>query len=76
MPSRTLAEIERVAILAELQRQQYSVRDAAKALGIGKTTMYHKLNSYGLKGGMVYKSLCDEAARQMADFYNSVEAKG
>lgn len=43
---RKLAEVERELIVAALE--QLKPVEAAKALGIGKTTMYRKVKKYGI----------------------------
>lgn len=45
---RTLDELERLAIEDALKKSQ-SVTDAARRLGIGKTTLYWKLRRYELQ---------------------------
>jgi DNA-binding NtrC family response regulator len=47
-PVRTLDELERLAIEDALKKSQ-SVTDAARRLGIGKTTLYWKLRRYELE---------------------------
>lgn len=46
----TLAEMEKRLITIALTR--YGVLEAARRLGIGKTTMYERLKLYGLKGNI------------------------
>jgi DNA-binding NtrC family response regulator len=48
-PVRTLDELERLAIADALKKSQ-SVTDAARRLGIGKTTLYWKLRRYEVEG--------------------------
>ena len=48
-PVRTLDELERLAIEDALKKSK-SVSDAARRLGIGKTTLYWKLRRYELQG--------------------------
>jgi DNA-binding NtrC family response regulator len=48
-PVHTLDELERLAINDALKKSA-SVTDAARRLGIGKTTLYWKLRRYELKG--------------------------
>ena len=43
----TLAEMEKRAILAALKAAKGDKLMAAERLGIGKTTLYRKLNEYG-----------------------------
>jgi transcriptional regulator with PAS, ATPase and Fis domain len=43
----TLAEMEKRAILAALKAAKGDKLLAAERLGIGKTTLYRKLNEYG-----------------------------
>jgi DNA-binding NtrC family response regulator len=47
----TLQELERKAIMEALQAVGGDRVQAAKLLGIGKTTIYRKLKEYGLEGG-------------------------
>jgi DNA-binding NtrC family response regulator len=47
-PVRTLAEMEREAILSTIQILNGDKLQAAKLLGIGKTTLYRKLKEYGI----------------------------
>jgi DNA-binding NtrC family response regulator len=47
-PVRTLDELERLAIEDALKKSQ-SITDAARRLGIGKTTLYWKLRRYELQ---------------------------
>jgi DNA-binding NtrC family response regulator len=56
---RTLAEIERQAILEAVVACHYHLARAAKRLGIGQTTIYRKMHEYGipLKTGSIQKSL-------------------
>lgn len=49
---RTLREVEEIAIVDALKKSQ-SVVEAAKRLGIGKTTLYHKMHRYGIFGADV-----------------------
>ncbi|HEX8713119.1 MAG TPA: sigma-54 dependent transcriptional regulator, partial [Terracidiphilus sp.] len=48
VPVRTLAEMERDAILETIRLLQGDKLQAAKLLGIGKTTLYRKLKEYGI----------------------------
>jgi transcriptional regulator of acetoin/glycerol metabolism len=43
----TMAEMERAMILAAYQRSNRSPLEAARLLGIGKTTLYRKLREIG-----------------------------
>jgi len=45
---RTLAELEREAILGAIRTLNGDKMQAAKLLGIGKTTLYRKLKEYGI----------------------------
>ena len=47
-PGMTMAEIERVAILAALRETFGNRRKAAERLGIGERTLYRKLREYGV----------------------------
>jgi two-component system response regulator HydG len=44
----TLAELERQAILGAIRTLSGDKLQAAKLLGIGKTTLYRKLKEYGI----------------------------
>ncbi|HEY2860968.1 MAG TPA: sigma-54 dependent transcriptional regulator [Terracidiphilus sp.] len=48
LPSMTLAEMERQAILSTIRTLNGDKLKAAKLLGIGKTTLYRKLKEYGI----------------------------
>ncbi len=45
----TLADLERQAIERELERRQGNVTAVCRALGIGRTTLYRRLKTYGLR---------------------------
>jgi two-component system response regulator HydG len=45
---KTLAELEREAILGAIRILNGDKLQAAKLLGIGKTTLYRKLKEYGI----------------------------
>jgi two-component system response regulator HydG len=45
---KTLAELEREAILGAIRTLKGDKLQAAKLLGIGKTTLYRKLKEYGI----------------------------
>jgi transcriptional regulator of acetoin/glycerol metabolism len=45
-PHCTLQEIERLAILATLERTQWNKRKAASILGVYRPTLYSKLKKY------------------------------
>jgi DNA-binding NtrC family response regulator len=47
-PMQTLAEMERAAILGAIHTLNGDKLQAAKLLGIGKTTLYRKLKEYGI----------------------------
>lgn len=44
---RTIRELEELAIVDALQKSA-NIEDAAKLLGIGRTTLYNKLRRYGI----------------------------
>lgn len=46
----TLSDIEKNAILAALVKYGSNKAEAARALGIGLTTLYRKLEQYGAEG--------------------------
>lgn len=45
----TLAERERLAILETLQATQWRLAEAARYLGISRTTLWRRLKAYGLR---------------------------
>jgi transcriptional regulator of acetoin/glycerol metabolism len=45
---KTLADLEREAILGAIRTLNGDKLQAAKLLGIGKTTLYRKLKEYGI----------------------------
>jgi DNA-binding NtrC family response regulator len=45
----TLADLERWAVRRALRDKDGRLSEAAKALGIGRTTLYRKLQKYGLR---------------------------
>jgi two-component system response regulator HydG len=47
-PIRSIAEMEKSAIMSTIQQLDGDKLLAAKLLGIGKTTLYRKLKEYGL----------------------------
>jgi len=47
-PSATLDQIERDAIVAELGRTDNNITEAAKRLGVSRSTLYRKLDHYGI----------------------------
>jgi two-component system response regulator HydG len=47
-PLATLADLERQAILGAIRALNGDKLQAAKLLGIGKTTLYRKLKEYGI----------------------------
>lgn len=49
MPSATLGQIERDAIVAELERCSNNLTEAAKRLGVSRSTLYRKLDHYGIE---------------------------
>jgi transcriptional regulator with PAS, ATPase and Fis domain len=48
-PGRTLAEIERMAILQTLERTNWNKQEAAQILGIYRPTLYSKMKKHGIK---------------------------
>jgi len=48
-PAKTLADLEREAILGTIRKLKGDKVGAAKLLGIGKTTLYRKLKEYGVE---------------------------
>jgi two-component system response regulator HydG len=49
-PVATLADLERQAILGAIRALHGDKLQAARLLGIGKTTLYRKLKEYGIAG--------------------------
>jgi DNA-binding NtrC family response regulator len=47
-PHRTLAEIERMAILQTLQRTNWNKQEAAQILGLYRPTLYNKMRRHGI----------------------------
>lgn len=52
----SLAEMEKQAILDTIQRLNGDKLQAARLLGIGKTTLYRKLKEYGIGDAMIHAS--------------------
>ncbi|MEQ1757405.1 MAG: sigma-54 dependent transcriptional regulator [Vicinamibacterales bacterium] len=48
-PNRTLAEIERMAILQTLQRTKWNKQETAQILGLYRPTLYSKMKKYEIK---------------------------
>jgi len=48
LPPLTIAEVERRAIVAALDRHNWHVTDAARSLGVGRSTLYRRLNELNL----------------------------
>jgi transcriptional regulator with GAF, ATPase, and Fis domain len=48
-PSKRIEEIEREAILEELRRTNWNKAQTARNLGIAKSTLFSKINKYGIK---------------------------
>lgn len=49
VPAVTLAEVERRAMLGALARTEWSVSRAASLLGVGRTTLYRKIQELDLR---------------------------
>ena len=47
LPS-TIEDMERKLIISALQKYNYNATDVAKALKIGRTTLYRKAEAYGI----------------------------
>ena len=47
-PHRTLAEIERMAILQTLERTNWNKQEAAQILGLYRPTLYNKMRRHGI----------------------------
>ena len=48
-PAKSLADMERVHIINLLENKAGNISATAKELGISRTTLYHKLDAYGLR---------------------------
>jgi DNA-binding NtrC family response regulator len=48
-PHRTLAEIERMAIVQTLQRTYWNKQEAAQILGLYRPTLYSKMKKHDIK---------------------------
>jgi transcriptional regulator of acetoin/glycerol metabolism len=48
-PHRTLAEIERMAIVQTLQRTNWNKQEAAQILGLYRPTLYSKMKKHDIK---------------------------
>jgi DNA-binding NtrC family response regulator len=48
-PHRTLAEIEKMAVLQTLQRTDWNKQEAAHILGLYRPTLYSKMKKYGIR---------------------------
>ncbi len=49
-PHRTLAEIERMAIVQTLERTNWNKQEAAQILGLYRPTLYNKMRRHGITG--------------------------
>ena len=58
---RPLAILEREAILAALEETNGDAKKASQLLGIGKTTLYRKLNQYRKEGVVITPPILDHA---------------
>ena len=47
-PNRTLAEIEKMAILQTLRRTDWNKQEAAQILGLHRPTLYNKMKRHGI----------------------------
>lgn len=59
-----LAELESAAIDAALARAQFNVSEAARLLGIGRTTMIRKVNALGLRESVALGRAAEEEKRK------------
>jgi transcriptional regulator of acetoin/glycerol metabolism len=50
-PHRTLAEIEKMAILQTLQRTNWNKQEAAQILGLYRPTLYSKMKKHDIQDG-------------------------
>ena len=50
-PHRTLAEIEKMAILQTLQRTNWNKQEAAQILGLYRPTLYSKMKKHEIQDG-------------------------
>jgi transposase-like protein len=58
---RSLADLEREAILSAIEEMDGDKKKAAKALGISKTTLYRKLREYREEGTAITPPVLDHA---------------
>ena len=66
-PHRTLAEIEKMAIVQTLQRTNWNKQEAAQILGLYRPTLYSKMKKH---------EIIDQRAQQRAAAAQAAEAKG
>ena len=50
-PHRTLAEIEKMAIVQTLQRTNWNKQEAAQILGLYRPTLYSKMKKHDIQDG-------------------------
>ncbi|MGE3179209.1 MAG: helix-turn-helix domain-containing protein, partial [Vicinamibacterales bacterium] len=50
-PHRTLAEIEKMAIVQTLQRTNWNKQEAAQILGLYRPTLYSKMKKHDIRDG-------------------------
>ena len=50
-PHRTLAEIEKMAIVQTLQRTNWNKQEAAQILGLYRPTLYSKMKKHEIQDG-------------------------
>ena len=56
-----LKDPEKKIILDALEKSRWNKKEAAELLGINRTTLYKKLNHYGINGGPNKKKSCPES---------------
>ena len=64
-PHRTLAEIERLAILQTLERTNWNKQEAAQILGLYRPTLYSKMRRHGIRdprASAAWLTKCDRAS--------------
>ena len=49
VPPGTLSALERQSIVDSLARHQGNLAETARALGIGRTTLWRKIREYGIR---------------------------
>ena len=64
-PHRTLAEIEKMAILQTLQRTNWNQQEAAQVLGLYRPTLYSKMKKHDIQDQRAQQRAAAQASRDM-----------